>query len=99
MTSAGFRASERLLQRRCVRGSGWRRGRLRKAIAASVSAVVGTLVAVAVAGADPSYLLIAQGDVPVNSGGIVVGGLQWTPTSVAVRSDGVIAFATGPKGE
>jgi hypothetical protein len=51
------------------------------------------------AAAEPSYFWIAGGDVPARTGAIGLGGLQWTPDSLAVRSDGVVAFATGPRGE
>src|SRR4051812_47746239 len=51
------------------------------------------------AAAEPSYFLIAGGDVPERPSALGPDGLRWTPDSLAVRADGVMAFATGPRGE
>jgi hypothetical protein len=66
---------------------------------AAAAAVMWTCAVAAPARGDPSYFLITRGDVPTTRTSDTSGGLQWTPSALAVRPDGVMAFATAPRGE
>lgn len=52
------------------------------------------------AGADPSYVIAGTGDAPARTGAVAGEfSVQQVPGTVAVRNDGVIAFATGFDGQ
>ncbi len=80
----------------CVRTAPHRRGWAAARRLVAVALCVFVLGPVRSAGADPSYVIVGTGDAPARTGAVAGEiNIQQAPGTVAVRNDGVIAFATG----